>query len=202
MRPAVENKPMNIPLRVRIYEVASDLFYRYGIRAVGVESIAAAANTTKAGLYRNYASKDALVAEWLRQRDAEHRTWWLSVCASHRADPVRQLKEIFSTIGQLLALRNRGCPLTNSSVELTANDQEARAVAIEHKAWLRAQLGQLCAQAVSMDAERLADTLFLLMEGAKVSNNALGSGGPGTQLGVVAAWIIDAHIDAARDSGR
>lgn len=197
----MENKPMNIPLRARIYAVASDLFYRYGIRAVGVDAIAAAANTTKAGLYRNFASKDALVAEWLRQRDAEHRAWWLSVCAKYPGDPINQMKEIFFGIGELLVLNNRGCPLTNSSVELTADNHEARSVAVEHKTWLRSQLARLCSNAVSGNAEPLADMLFLVMEGAKVSNNALGSQGPGSQLGAHAAWIIDAYVELAKASG-
>jgi len=49
--------------RKRIFDTAADLFYRKGIRAVGVESIAAEADTTKMSLYRNFPSKDELVAE-------------------------------------------------------------------------------------------------------------------------------------------
>jgi len=50
----------------RIFQAASDLFYRKGIKAVGVEAIAEEANTTKMSLYRHFASKDELVAAWLR----------------------------------------------------------------------------------------------------------------------------------------
>ena len=38
-----------------------------GIRAVGVDAIAEAAGTNKMTLYRHFASKDELVAEYLRQ---------------------------------------------------------------------------------------------------------------------------------------
>ena len=41
---------------------ASDLFYRHGVRAVGVEAIAEAAGTNKMTLYRHFDSKDELVA--------------------------------------------------------------------------------------------------------------------------------------------
>src|SRR5437763_2297014 len=52
--------------RDRILAAASDLFYRYGIRAVGVDAIAEAAGTNKMTLYRHFDSKDQLVAEYLR----------------------------------------------------------------------------------------------------------------------------------------
>jgi AcrR family transcriptional regulator len=47
--------------------VAAELFYRHGIRAIGVDAIAEAAGTNKMTLYRHFASKDELVAECLRQ---------------------------------------------------------------------------------------------------------------------------------------
>ena len=59
-------KDERIPPRERILAVAADLFYRHGIRAVGVEAIAEAAGTNKMTLYRHFASKDDLVAEYLR----------------------------------------------------------------------------------------------------------------------------------------
>ncbi len=60
-----------IPPRERIIAAARDLFYRHGIRAVGVEAIAEAAGTNKMTLYRHFDSKDELVAEYLRGLAAE-----------------------------------------------------------------------------------------------------------------------------------
>ena len=60
-------KDERIPPRSRILAVAGELFYRHGIRAVGVEAIAEAAGTNKMTLYRHFASKDELVAEYLRE---------------------------------------------------------------------------------------------------------------------------------------
>ena len=54
------------PARDRIFETARELFYQHGIRAVGVETIASEADATKMTLYRNFPSKDELVAEVLR----------------------------------------------------------------------------------------------------------------------------------------
>ena len=63
---ATIGKAEGIPPRERILAVAADLFYRHGIRAVGVEAIAEAAGTNKMTLYRHFASKDELVAAYLR----------------------------------------------------------------------------------------------------------------------------------------
>src|SRR5712671_3758262 len=61
------DKDERTPPRERILAAAGDLFYRHGIKAVGVDSIAEAAGTNKMTLYRHFASKDELVSEYLRQ---------------------------------------------------------------------------------------------------------------------------------------
>jgi AcrR family transcriptional regulator len=60
-------KDERISPRERLLSVASELFYRHGIRAIGVERIAEAAETNKVTLYRHFSSKDELVAEYLRR---------------------------------------------------------------------------------------------------------------------------------------
>src|SRR5499433_1906378 len=76
-----------IPPRERILAVAADLFYRHGIRAVGVEAIAEAAGTNKMTLYRHFASKDELVAECLRKVGAKADALWDRIEAAHPGDP-------------------------------------------------------------------------------------------------------------------
>ena len=56
-----------VPPRQRILAAATELFYQHGIRAVGVEAIAEAAETNKMTLYRHFSSKDELVAEYMRE---------------------------------------------------------------------------------------------------------------------------------------
>ena len=57
------------PARQRILETASEMFYRDGIRAVGIDAIIARSGVAKMSLYRNFPSKDALVAAWLEDRN-------------------------------------------------------------------------------------------------------------------------------------
>src|SRR5215470_17545245 len=91
-RAATIGKAEGIPPRDRILAVAADLFYRHGIRAVGVESIAEAARTNKMTLYRHFASKDALVAEYLRQAACTADACWDRFEKAHPADPAAQLR--------------------------------------------------------------------------------------------------------------
>src|SRR5689334_14967003 len=78
--------------RERIVTAACDLFYRHGIRAVGVEAIAEAAGTNKMTLYRHFSSKDELVAECLRRVAAKADALWDGIEAAHPGEPLAQLK--------------------------------------------------------------------------------------------------------------
>src|SRR5919106_2817921 len=67
------------PAADRILRAASEMFYREGIRAVGVDAIAAEADVTKKTLYEKFGSKDRLVAAYLRARDERWRSWLVGV---------------------------------------------------------------------------------------------------------------------------
>src|ERR1700747_1605886 len=84
-------KGETIPPRERILAVAAELFYQHGIRAVGVEAIAEAAETNKMTLYRHFSSKDELVAEYLRGLFREKHAIWQKLIAAHPNDPYAQL---------------------------------------------------------------------------------------------------------------
>ncbi len=45
---------MTVPISEQILSVASDLFYREGIRAVGIDRIIEEASVAKATLYRHF----------------------------------------------------------------------------------------------------------------------------------------------------
>src|SRR5438270_1272292 len=85
-------KSEGIPPRERILAVAADLFYRHGIRAVGVEAVAEAAGTNKMTLYRHFASKDELVAAYLRCLAEKASASWDKLAAQHAGDPRAQLR--------------------------------------------------------------------------------------------------------------
>ena len=181
--------------RKRIFDTAAQLFYRKGIRAVGVETIAAEAATTKMGLYRNFKSKDELVAEWLRQHDANFWRTWDGMASRYPAQPRRQILAAFSLLAEHVSSpATRGCAIANAAVEITEKDHPARGIIEAHKAKLRARLADLCVAAGARDAPLLADQLFLLMEGAQVATLTLGVWGPARNVALAAESLIDSQV--------
>ena len=184
--------------RERIFDTASQLFYLKGIRAVGVETIAAEADTTKMSLYRNFPSKDELVAEWLREHDVNFWQTWDAMAGRHPKDPRRQLKAAFALLARHVAdPKARGCPMANAAVELTEKDHPARKVIEAHKTKLRTRLAQMCNGMGAREPGLLADHLFLLMEGAQVTTQTLGVRGPARNVARAARTLIDAHLGAS-----
>lgn len=185
--------------RKRIFDTASDLFYRKGIRAVGVETIAAKADTTKMSLYRSFPSKDELVAEWLRDHDIKFWQTWDAMSRKHPDDPRKQLMAAFTLLAKHVAdPQARGCPMENAAVELTEKDHPARKVIETHKAKLHSRLAAMCTQLRVRNPSLLADQLFLLMEGAQVSTQTLGVRGPARNVARAAQALIDAHVPASQ----
>jgi AcrR family transcriptional regulator len=180
--------------RQRVVDAACSLFYRKGIRAVGVEMIADEADTTKMSLYRYFPSKDELVAEWLRRAHEGYLQWWDEQIAPYAGDPGRQLQEILARLGDRLAdPESRGCAAANAAVEITDPAHPARQVIEQHKAQIRARLLALCSALDVRDPEGLADGLFLLLEGAQASVQSLGHTGPASGFIRATEVLIEAH---------
>src|SRR6185295_3481988 len=103
------------PPRERILVAADDLFRRVGIRGVGVEALAEAAGTNKMTLYRHFASKDELVAEWVRGIVAEKEAEWDEIAAEHPGDPQAQLVDWSRRVAKKFAeMEERGSALGNA----------------------------------------------------------------------------------------
>jgi AcrR family transcriptional regulator len=187
--------PSRRPARDKIFKAAKDLFYRYGIRAVGVDSIAAEAGTTKMSLYRSFESKDELVAECLQEHQREFWKWWDEMTAPFAGEPKRQLLAVMEGFAEHSRDEHRGCPLANAIVELHEEQHPARAVVLEHRTLLRQRLLELCKQAKAREPSVLADALLLLIEGSHITRLTFTRGGsPSDSLSPVARTLIEAHI--------
>src|SRR5215472_17790696 len=191
---ASASKADRISPRERILSAASDLFYRHGIRAIGVEAIAEAAETNKMTLYRHFASKDELVAEYLRCLAAKASSSWDALAAQHPGDPRRQLRGWLEDMAAHVASGDqRGCPLANAAVELPEKDHPARRVIEAFKIAQRQRIIELCSAAKLAEPEILADELFLLLEGARVTAQSMGRDGLGDRLIRMGEAMIAAH---------
>lgn len=182
------------PPRERILAAASDLFYRHGIRAVGVEAIAEAAGTNKMTLYRHFASKDELVAEYLRHLAAAADAIWAEIAGKHPGHPAAQLNAwVESMAGHIADTDERGCALANAAIELPEKNHPARPVIEEFKKNQREKLAALCREAGLTQPELVADELFLLLEGARVSTQSVGHGGPGCSFVRMSRAVLASH---------
>jgi AcrR family transcriptional regulator len=183
-----------IPPRARLLAIASELFYRQGIRAVGVEAIAEAAGTNKMTLYRHFPSKDELVAECLRQVAQDGAQRWKRYEAAHPDDPLAQIRAWLAEVADIFADKNhRGCALANAAIELPDRNHPARRVVEEFKLAQRKHLADLCRSAGLKEPDMLADELFLLLEGARVTAQSVGTEGLGARLMRMGEGRIAAH---------
>jgi len=180
------------PPRERILAVARELFYRDGIRAVGVEAIAAAAGTNKMTLYRHFASKDELVAAYLKELASQGEALWDAAKVRHPGNAEAQLRYLLRRVSQFAdECSGRGCALANAAVELAERKHPARKVVEAHKRRQCERLVALVREAGYADPERLAEELFLLVEGARVSLQSVGREGPGARLYALAENLLD-----------
>src|SRR5215470_13531992 len=180
---ATSDKDNRIPPRLRILAAAAELFYRHGIRAVGVEAIAEAAGTNKMTLYRHFASKDELVAAYLRQSANAADGCWERFAQAHPGDPLAQLGAWLEEMARHLAEpAERGCALANAAIELPEKGHPARRVIEEYKRAQRTRLVRLSEAAGLTEPEMGADELHLRREGARVTAQSVGTEGLAARL--------------------
>jgi AcrR family transcriptional regulator len=166
-----------IPPRERIVSSAADLFRKFGIRGIGVDAIAEAAQTNKMTLYRKFGSKDELLCETLRHVTQRAMALWDELEKRYPGNAVGQLKGWVDFQVERLEQEPSGCDLANAAVELRDNDHPAHAVVQEFKNFQRDRLAAVCEGVGSSNPQLLADTLSLLLEGARVSLQASGPEG-------------------------
>lgn len=185
--------------RDRIVATARELFRERGVRGVGVDAIAERAGTNKMTLYRHFGSKGDLVVACLRGYAAEFEEVWLRIERSAPGDPAGQLRAWVRGAAEYAAGDGRCCEISNIAVELAGEDHPARAVIEELKLAHRDRLAILCRAAGIAEADLLADTLTMLLEGARVSRQcAAGSEGPSARFQRAAEAVLQAF---AADAG-
>jgi AcrR family transcriptional regulator len=182
----------------KIMQVARELFYRQGIRAIGVDEIVRTAGVTKPSLYRSFASKDELAACYLKQYDREFWGRFDEAVAAHPGDPRAQIVAFLTRVGKRTQKPGyRGCGMTNAAVEYPDHEHPARVVSEDNKKELRRRLRAMARAMGAGDAETLGDGLLLLIEGAYISGQLFGKGGPAKSVARNADLLIEASLDAA-----
>lgn len=154
----------------RLIETATDLFYREGIRATGVDTVVERTGISKTSLYRCFATKDDLIVAVLTDLDARFWRWWDGVVAAAPAEPAKTLDALLTAFAKLISSPNfRGCPFLNTAIEFRDLDHPARKIAEANKREVARRLRDLCERLSLTDPEAASAELALLINGALAS---------------------------------
>lgn len=181
----------------RVFETARELFYRRGVRAVGVDEIVVQAGVTKPSLYRAYASKDELVASCLEESGKEWRAELDAAVAAAGPDALAQVRALVGHYAAEIAdPKFRGCPISNAAVEFPEPGHPGRVVIEECKTEMRSRIVELTRRLDTRDPEMLADGLLLIIEGAMASHHIFGSQGPSAAMTAAAEALLEGALNA------
>nr|WP_275450709.1 TetR/AcrR family transcriptional regulator [Salinisphaera shabanensis] len=128
------------------------------------------ADTNKMSFYRAFASKDDLVAAYVRHEVEQGLAHWETTLEQYKDDPLAQTRALFKAhLIETCAESSRGCPLSNVAVELSETEHPAKAIIEEYKTDMRQRFRRLAAELGTPTPDALGDTLMLLWEGAYLS---------------------------------
>jgi len=172
-----------IGVRDRLLDAADRLFYREGVRAVGIDRVLAEADAAKASLYQHFGCKDQLVASYLERRTVDAR----AKIEAYLADtpPSGRALRFFDWVVEWAESKDfRGCPLQHTVSELTDATHPARVVALGQREWFTERFLEWTTAARVKDAKAMARALMVLFDGA-----VAGSEVDGPQRARDARWM-------------
>ena len=187
-------KNANTP-KDKLFRIATELFFQYGYRAVGVDTITSESGIGKMTLYRHFGSKDDLIVAFLKESNKE---FWEYFKQSTKDAPTarEKLLAFFEVLQNYLAAPACfGCPFINLVSEYPEIDYPGHQVALEHKQSVLAWFNQLAIEAGAKNSEMLANALLLLMDGAYIGTRMFGSSpdNPASIVAAAAKILIDAQ---------
>lgn len=173
---------------------ADELFYREGVRAVGVDAVVERAGVNKMSLYRQFSSKDELIMAYLERKEEQFFSYVENGFAKYPGEPAKQLQQYFEELVVRASIDNyRGCPFVNVAVEFPDPDHPARQFVFRNKERLMARLLELTTAAGADDPVTLAHALGLMIEGIYAASQTYGPGcGPIRVAPKMAAQLIAA----------
>src|ERR1700738_146494 len=182
--------PAKETMQERILDTAGRLFYGRGIRAVGVDTIAAEIGISKRTLYNYFPSKDELIVAYLSRHFVPAKT-------SDRP-LLEQILRYFDWLERWFASDTfRGCPFVNAIAELGDATHPGAKMAVAYKEQRRLWLRDALAQMNVADPDGLATQVAILVEGAIVA--ALIRGDPGMASAAKAGARV--LVTGARQAG-
>ncbi|MEA9787081.1 TetR/AcrR family transcriptional regulator [Xanthomonas campestris pv. raphani] len=176
-------------VRERILDVATNLFYRQGIQAVGVDAIISTAEVARMSFYRHFRSKEGLALAVLERRDERLRAWFEQEVERLAPDANLRPLAVFDALAMRLASPDyRGCVFLNTIAETPLPSHALHRAAAAHKHRFEAYFARLL-RAAGLD-ESAASALMLLFDGAVVTAVREGNPTPATRAKKMAARVL------------
>ncbi|RPE12752.1 TetR/AcrR family transcriptional regulator [Chitinophaga lutea] len=150
----------------RLLDAATELFFKQGYHATGINQVIEEAGVAKASLYMHYPSKEALLLAFLQHR---HETWFagLHAATAKAKSPGKKVLAAFDYLQQKNVEEDfRGCAFLNMLSEVSDKEKEALAIIRSHKNELRSFFTQLLHEA----SPAVQTHVYLLFESAIVES--------------------------------
>jgi AcrR family transcriptional regulator len=159
--------------RAQLLETAERLFYDNGFHATGIDRIVQAAGVVRMTLYNHFPSKEDLVAAVL---DARHRRFLdridRAVAAAEPGHATAALVD--SHCAWLDETGRRGCIMARAMGEFAETSPRLHAQAAQAKRDLLARITEALVRD-GRPADRLAQRVFLVLEGSNAAVPVLGA---------------------------
>ncbi len=151
----------------RILSAAARCFYRDGIWASGVDTLAAEAGVSKRTLYNHFGSKDGVIAAYLRQREEQWQAKLRLVWDEIGDDPVERVVAYVRAYARPVQPEVfRGSAFINAAAELSEEESEALAVIQHSLDDMETGIAGILSAAAYGGADLLAKRVLYLLEGA------------------------------------
>ncbi len=153
--------------RDRLIKVASDIFFRQGFHATGVDAVIKKSRVAPMTLYKQFKSKENLILAALEHEDEQLREGLVAEVEHRGKTPVARLLAIFEVFGEKFRSPGfYGCAFMKASCEYPSLEHPIHKLAVKHNAMIQSFMRDLAAEAGAKDPETLSKQLFLLLQGA------------------------------------
>jgi AcrR family transcriptional regulator len=167
-------KTSNAGPRERILNTASELFYKQGYRATGVNEVIRQSGVAKATFYSHFPAKDDLCLAYLELHSQEEKRSITEQVAAKRTPRARFMAVVEAIQPWLEDNDLRGCEYLNTVAEIPDPENPLRRKGRQHYEWLRAQVRALADELIESDrrrygrlkADALADDYMVILVGA------------------------------------
>jgi AcrR family transcriptional regulator len=159
--------------RERILKTAGRLFYEDGYRAVGIDRVIAEAEVAKASFYKYFPSKDDLIVAWIKNAETMSRS---------ALPPIDSKTPLFDYMDKMISIAQQtwcmGCTFQGAASEFSDLAHPAHAAALDVKQNVIAELEARAAKQNLADPKKIAQMMFLLLEGVWASARMFRSEAP------------------------